>query len=167
MPLVPPEFSFDADRLEEGFRQGAKALILCNPSNPCGKVFTAEELQIIAQLAEKYDAYVITDEVYEHIVYAPYHHIYFAALPGMRERTIICSIYDNDRLVSEEIVAVLNSTDSSPAGRIQLVEIKLNNNVQSNLLKLKIFNKDKTIDYLNPLYVGDIINNTLIERDEF
>lgn len=91
VPLVPPEFSFDADRLEEGFRQGAKALILCNPSNPCGKVFTAEELQIIAQLAEKYDAYVITDEVYEHIVYAPYHHIYFAALPGMRERTIICS----------------------------------------------------------------------------
>ena len=84
-----------------------------------------------------------------------------------RERTIICGIYDNDRLVSEEIVAVLNSTDSSPAGRIQLVEIKLNNNVQSNLLKLKIFNKDKTIDYLNPLYVGDIINNTLIERDEF
>lgn len=91
VPLVPPEFFFDADRLEEGFRQGAKALILCNPSNPCGKVFTAEELQIIAQLAEKYDAYVITDEVYEHIVYAPYHHIYFAALPGMRERTIICS----------------------------------------------------------------------------
>ena len=84
-----------------------------------------------------------------------------------RERTIICGIYDNDRLVSEEIVAELNSTDSSPAGRIQLVEIKLNNNVQSNLLKLKIFNKDKTIDYLNPLYVGDIINNTLIERDEF
>ena len=91
IPLVPPEFTFDGDRLEEAFKQGAKALILCNPSNPCGKVFTYEELKIIAQLAVKYDAYVITDEVYEHIVYEPYKHIYLATLPGMRERTIICN----------------------------------------------------------------------------
>ena len=84
-----------------------------------------------------------------------------------RERTILCGIYDNDRLVSEEVVKDLNSTDSSPASRIQQVEIKLNNNVSSTLLKLKIFNKDKSVDYLNPLFVSDIVNNTLIERDEF
>ncbi|MHC1724309.1 MAG: pyridoxal phosphate-dependent aminotransferase [Aminipila sp.] len=91
VPLIPPEFNFDANVLEAAFRQGAKTLILCNPSNPCGKVFTQEELQTIADLAIKYDAYIITDEVYEHIVYAPYEHIYMAALPGMRERTITCS----------------------------------------------------------------------------
>ena len=91
VPLVPPEFLFDAEVLEDAFRQGAKALILCNPSNPCGKVFTKEELEVIARLARKYDAYVITDEVYEHILYAPHRHLYLAALPGMRERTIIVS----------------------------------------------------------------------------
>ena len=91
IPLVPPEFTFDADRLEATFKEGAKALILCNPSNPCGKVFTYEELKVIAQLAVKYDAYVITDEVYEHIVYEPHKHIYLATLPGMRERTIMCN----------------------------------------------------------------------------
>ncbi len=91
VPLEPPEFSFDPDLLEDAFRGGAKALVLCNPSNPCGKVFTREELSVIAGLAEKYDAYVITDEVYEHIVYAPYRHVYFASLPGMRERTLSCS----------------------------------------------------------------------------
>ena len=91
VPLVPPDFSFDAEKLEDAFRRGAKALVLCNPSNPCGKVFTRNELEIIAGLAEKYDAYVITDEVYEHIVYAPNEHVYFASLPGMRERTVSCS----------------------------------------------------------------------------
>ena len=90
IPLRPPVFDFDPAELEKAFKQGAKALILCNPSNPCGKVFTREELNIIAALAEKYDAFVITDEVYEHIVYAPFEHISFATLPGMRERTISC-----------------------------------------------------------------------------
>lgn len=91
VPLVPPTFRFDADVLENAFKQHPKALILCNPSNPCGKVFTLEELQIIADLAEKYDTFVITDEVYEHIVYKPNEHIYFASLPNMWERTISCS----------------------------------------------------------------------------
>ena len=91
VPLVPPEFSFDPAVLEDAFRQGVKALILCNPSNPCGKVFTLEEMKIIADLAKKYDTFVITDEVYEHILYAPNKHIYMASLPGMRERTISCS----------------------------------------------------------------------------
>lgn len=92
VPLVPPTFSFDANVLEAAMKQpNVKALILCNPSNPCGKVFTYEELKVIADLAIKYDIYVITDEVYEHIVYEPHRHTYMATLPGMRERTIICS----------------------------------------------------------------------------
>ena len=91
VPLTPPAFSFDPEMLEDAFRQHPKALILCNPSNPCGKVFTRAELETIAALANKYDVYVITDEVYEHIVYAPHTHTYFATLPGMWERTISCS----------------------------------------------------------------------------
>lgn len=91
VPLYPPEFNFDPDELESAFKQKPKALILCNPSNPCGKVFTYDELKTIADLAEKYDTFVITDEVYEHIIYEPYKHTYFASLPGMWERTISCS----------------------------------------------------------------------------
>lgn len=91
VPLIPPAFDFDPEVLEDAFRQQPKALILCNPSNPCGKVFSREELETIAYLAKKYDTYVITDEVYEHIVYAPYRHTYFASLPDMWERTISCS----------------------------------------------------------------------------
>lgn len=91
VPLHPPVFNFDKKELENVFKQNPKALILCNPSNPCGKVFSKEELEYIASLAIKYDTYVITDEVYEHIVYAPYKHTYFASLPGMFERTISCS----------------------------------------------------------------------------
>lgn len=92
VPLDPHDFTFDANVLEDAMKQpGVKALVLCNPSNPSGKVFTCEELQIIADLAIKYDLYVITDEVYEHIVFAPHRHTYIATLPGMRERTIECS----------------------------------------------------------------------------
>lgn len=91
IPLVPPGFTFDKEVLEQAFKDGAKALVLCNPSNPCGKVFTYEEMQTIADIIIKYDAYVITDEVYEHIIYEPHKHVYMATLPGMRERTIICN----------------------------------------------------------------------------
>ena len=91
VPLHPSVFNFDKEELENAFKQNPKALILCNPSNPCGKVFSKEELEYIASLAIKYDTYVITDEVYEHIVYAPYKHTYFASLPGMFETTISCS----------------------------------------------------------------------------
>ena len=90
IPLVPPDFHFDANVLEDAFRQGAKALVLCNPSNPSGKVFTREELMTIADIVKRYDGYVVTDEVYEHIVYDPYEMVYIASLPGMRERTICC-----------------------------------------------------------------------------
>ena len=91
VPLVPPAFNYDANVLEDAFRQGAKAILICNPSNPSGKVFTRAELEQIAALAIKYDTYVIMDEVYEHIVYAPHKHIYMNSLPGMWERTVSCS----------------------------------------------------------------------------
>lgn len=91
IPLVPPDFHYDRAVLEQAFRDGAKALILCNPSNPCGKVFTMGEMEEIAELAKRYDAFVITDEVYEYIIYDGNRHISMAALPGMYERTISCS----------------------------------------------------------------------------
>ena len=89
--LRQPDWTFDREELEAAFDRDPKALILCNPSNPCGKVFTRDELMFIAKLAEEHDTYVITDEVYEHIVYRPNVHTYFASLPSMRERTISCS----------------------------------------------------------------------------
>ena len=91
IPLVPPDFYYDRAVLEQAFRDGAKALILCNPSNPCGKVFTMGEMEEIAELAKRYDAFVITDEVYEYIIYDGNRHISMAALPGMYERTVTCS----------------------------------------------------------------------------
>lgn len=92
VPLSPVDLSFDADVLESAVKQsGVKALVLCNPANPSGKVFTRAELLVIASLAVKYDLYVITDEVYEHIIYAPHRHTYISTLPGMFERTIECS----------------------------------------------------------------------------
>jgi aspartate/methionine/tyrosine aminotransferase len=91
VPLVPPEFNFDPNVLEDAFKQHPKAILICNPANPSGKVFTREELQTIADLAIRYDTYVIMDEVYEHIVYAPHKHIYMNSLPGMWERTVSCS----------------------------------------------------------------------------
>lgn len=91
IPLVPPTYDFDITLIEDGFKQGAKAIIICNPSNPCGKVFTREELTAIGALAIKYDAFVVTDEVYEHMVYAPNKHVSVASLPGMYEHTITCN----------------------------------------------------------------------------
>ncbi len=91
IPLVPPAYDFDINLIEDGFKQGARAIIVCNPSNPCGKVFTEEELLAIGKLAIKYDAFVVTDEVYEHMVYAPNKHTCMASLPGMFEHTITCN----------------------------------------------------------------------------
>lgn len=91
IPLIPPEYEFDIELIEQGFRDGAKAIIICNPSNPCGKVFREEELLAIGKLALKYDAFVVTDEVYEHMVYAPNHHTCMASLPGMYDHTITCN----------------------------------------------------------------------------
>ncbi len=89
--LQPPFYNFDPAELRRIFADGLKAFVLCNPSNPCGKVFTRAELQQIAVLAAEFDVWIITDEVYEHIVFAPHQHVYFSTLPGMAERTIMCS----------------------------------------------------------------------------
>ena len=89
--LKPPSFTFDEEELRAAFKNGAKALILCNPSNPSGKVFTRDELLKIAAIVKEFNAFVITDEVYEHIIYKPHVHTYFAALPGMRDHTIVCN----------------------------------------------------------------------------
>ena len=91
IPLVPPTFDFDPNVLEDAFKQGIKAILICNPSNPSGKVFTYDELKMIADLCIKYDVYAIMDEVYEHIVYEGHKHIYMNSLPGMWERTVSCS----------------------------------------------------------------------------
>ncbi len=90
IPLRPPDFQIDRAELTKEVQKGAKALIICNPSNPSGKVFSLAEYEFIAELAETYDFYVITDEVYEHIVFPPNRHIYFSALPGMFKRSITC-----------------------------------------------------------------------------
>ncbi len=91
VPLVPPDFGFDPNVLEDAFKQGVKAILICNPSNPSGKVFTYEELKTIADLCIKYDVYAIMDEVYEHIIYDDNKHTYMSSLPGMWERTVSCS----------------------------------------------------------------------------
>jgi len=91
VPLRAPDFTYDPEELARAFAQKPKAIIVCNPSNPCGKVFTRAELMEIVGLAERHDAFVITDEPYEHIVYAPHAHVHVAALPGAFERTITCN----------------------------------------------------------------------------
>ncbi|MDX1600098.1 MAG: aminotransferase class I/II-fold pyridoxal phosphate-dependent enzyme [Anaerolineales bacterium] len=89
--LRPPEYRFDPEELRAAFEADAKALVLCNPSNPSGRAFSRQELELIAELAIEHDAFVLTDEVYEHIVYEPHEHTYIASLPGMFERTLSCS----------------------------------------------------------------------------
>jgi len=89
VPLVPPAFGFDPEELRAAFAQKPKAIIVCNPSNPTGKVFTRKELEYIHSLAAEHDAWVVTDEVYEHIVFAPHEHISFATLPGAFDRSIV------------------------------------------------------------------------------
>ncbi|HAL18903.1 MAG TPA: aminotransferase [Spirochaetaceae bacterium] len=89
--LEPPKYTFDASKLEDAFKKGAKAILICNPANPSGRVFTLEEMKTIADLCIKYDAYAITDEVYEHIIFGGRKMIYMNSLPGMWQRTVACS----------------------------------------------------------------------------
>lgn len=88
--LEPPNWNFDPEELRRAFAQGVKAVVLCNPSNPTGRVFTEDELRFILELAQEHDAFVITDEVYEHIVYPPYRHVYMSGLPDASNRVIMC-----------------------------------------------------------------------------
>lgn len=92
VPLRAPDFGFDRDELAAAFRQHQpRAIIVCNPSNPTGKVFSADELRFILGLAEQFDAFVITDEPYEHIVFEPNSHVHTAALPEAGDRVIVCN----------------------------------------------------------------------------
>src|SRR5687767_9799182 len=93
VPLRAPDWHFDPDELRAAFSSKTKAIILCNPNNPTGKVFTRAEMDFIADLCQEFDALCFTDEIYEHIIYpregAEIGHISMAQLPGMRERTVI------------------------------------------------------------------------------
>jgi len=93
IPLSAPDWTFDREELRAAFNEKTKAIIICNPNNPTGKVFTREELEFIAALCKEHDALCFTDEIYEHILYPredkEIKHISMAQLEGMRERTVI------------------------------------------------------------------------------
>lgn len=89
VPLNPPDWSFDRAEMEAAFNPNTRALILNTPHNPTGKVFSRDELEFLAGLCKKWDALVITDEIYEHILYDGAEHLCIASLPEMRERTIV------------------------------------------------------------------------------
>ncbi len=91
VPLRPPSWTFDPDELRRAFSGRTRALILNTPHNPTGHVFSEEELRYIAELCQRHNVYVITDEIYEHIVYDGHRHIPIATLPGMWERTVTIS----------------------------------------------------------------------------
>lgn len=170
VPLHPPVFNFDKEELENAFKQNPKALILCNPSNPCGKVFSKEELEYIASLAIKYDTYVITDEVYEHIVYAPYKHTYFASLPGMFERTISCSSLSKTYSITgwrlgyciapENIIEQIKKVHdfltvgaAAPLQEAAVVGLEFKDDYYDELQKLYTHKKDLFINGLKELYI--------------
>jgi len=91
VPLEPPDFSFDPDRLARAFTPRTRAIVFNSPNNPTGKVFSLRELEIIAELCQRHDVIAITDEIYEHMVYDGLRHIPIATLPGMADRTITIS----------------------------------------------------------------------------
>jgi aspartate/methionine/tyrosine aminotransferase len=86
--LHPPDWHFDSKELESCFNNHTKAIIINTPNNPTGKVFTRQELQIIAGLCQKWDVLAVTDEIYEHILYDNHSHCAMATIDGMQDRTI-------------------------------------------------------------------------------
>ncbi len=88
--LSPPEYSFDPDEIERAVTSKTKLILLNTPHNPTGKVFSRRELDAIAEIAIRHDLLVVTDEVYEHLVFEG-EHIPMATLPGMWDRTITIS----------------------------------------------------------------------------
>jgi aspartate/methionine/tyrosine aminotransferase len=166
VPLNPPDFRFDAGELKKAFAQRPKALILCNPSNPTGKVFSREELELIGKLAVEHDSFVITDEVYEHIIYPPYHHTYIASLPGMFERTISCSSLSKtysitgwrlgyviaSREITEAVKKVhdfLTVGAAAPLQEAAVVGLKMPEKYYSDLARLYTRKRDVFLEYLD------------------
>jgi aspartate/methionine/tyrosine aminotransferase len=86
--LRPPDWTFDPQELAGAFTSRTRACILNTPNNPTGKVFSIEELELIAEHVRRTDAYVLTDEIYQYMVYDGARHVSMATLPGMRQRTI-------------------------------------------------------------------------------
>ncbi len=82
-------WNFDKDELRNAFNEKTKAIIICNPNNPTGKVFSRDELEFIADLCKEFDVICFTDEIYEHIIYGEKSHICMANIDGMRERTVV------------------------------------------------------------------------------
>ena len=161
-------YRFDANKLEEVFKSGIKAFILCNPSNPSGRVFTIDELKVIADLAKKYDVYIISDEVYEHIVYAPNKMTYIATLPDMLERTIVCGSLSKtysitgwrigyvlaNKNIIDKLKKVHNFLTISTTGPLQEaanVGLNFSQDYYDSLLKLYTKNRDIMIDGFNDL----------------
>jgi aminotransferase len=91
VPLRPPHWRFDPDELAAAFGDRTKAIVLCNPNNPTGTVFTQQDLEAVAALCRKWDVIAITDEIYEHIVYDGRPHVALAGLEGMHERSVTIS----------------------------------------------------------------------------
>ncbi|WP_235963640.1 pyridoxal phosphate-dependent aminotransferase [Tautonia rosea] len=91
VPIRPPHWSFDFDELAAAFNDRTKAIVLCNPNNPTGTVFSRDELEHVAALCRKWDVIAITDEIYEHILYDGRRHVCIASLDGMRERSVTVS----------------------------------------------------------------------------
>jgi len=91
VPLEPPDFSFDPDRLARAFTPRTRAIVFNSPNNPSGKVFSLRELETIAELCQRHNVIAITDEIYEHMVYDGLKHIPIATLPGMADRTVTIS----------------------------------------------------------------------------
>jgi aspartate/methionine/tyrosine aminotransferase len=165
VPLHPPDFHIDAEELTAAFRRRPRALILCNPANPSGKVFRRDELELIAQLAREYDAFIITDEVYEHIVYAPNRHVYVASLPGMFERTISCSSLSKTYsitgwrlgyvIASEKIISGVRKVHdfltvgaASPLQEAAIAGLRMPDSYYQDLLKTYSRKRDLFLGYL-------------------
>lgn len=86
--LHPPDWTFDSGDLAAAFNEHTRAIVLNTPNNPTGKVFTRAELEQIAALCQKWDAYAVSDEIYHYITYDGARHVSIASLPGMREHSI-------------------------------------------------------------------------------
>jgi len=164
--LHPPDFKFNEKELRDAFSRKPKALILCNPSNPSGKVFTVKELELIAELAKKHDTFVITDEVYEHIVYHPNQHTYIASLPGMFERTISCSSLSKTYsitgwrlgyvIAAEEVINGVKKVHdfltvgaAAPLQEAAVVGLQLPESYYQELLNLYTRKRDLFLNYLD------------------
>ena len=88
VPLTAPDWTFDHDELRAAFSERTKAIVICNPGNPTGHVFTRAQLETIAQLCQEFDVVAVTDEIYEHILYDGAEHLSIVTVPGMRDRTV-------------------------------------------------------------------------------